>query len=87
MHKLATRTSLLILFLSILVLLFITRSVRAQPEYDLNNDGEVDIQDIAMAASAFGSYPGHARWDVSADFNDDERIDMRDLHLIAINFR
>jgi len=76
----------MLVFLSILVLLFITQSVRAQPDYDLNNDGEVDIQDIAMAASAFGSYPDHERWDASADINGDERVDMHDMYMIASNF-
>lgn len=53
---------------------------------DLNNDGKVDIQDVAVAASAFGSYPGHPRWNPIADMNKDNIVDVKDIVLIAINF-
>jgi len=54
---------------------------------DLNNDGKVDIQDIALAASAFGSYPGHPRWNPLADINKDGIVSIIDIVLIAKNFR
>lgn len=54
--------------------------------YDLNLDRVVDIQDIAMVAYAFGSYPGHPRWNPDVDFNDDGKVDIRDLALIAGHF-
>ena len=53
---------------------------------DLNNDGEVDMKDIAIAAMAFGSYPGHPRWNLIVDINQDNHVDMRDIALIARNF-
>ncbi len=53
---------------------------------DLNNDGKVDIKDIAIAALAVGSYPGHPRWNPLADVNKDGKVDIRDLALIAKNF-
>lgn len=53
---------------------------------DLNDDGEVDMRDIAIAAMAFGSYPGHSRWNIIADINQDSQVDMRDIALIARNF-
>ena len=37
--------------------------------YDINNDGVVDMLDISIAAYAFGSYPGHPRWNPLADVN------------------
>lgn len=53
---------------------------------DLNGDGVVDIKDIATAARAFGTYPGHSRWNPAVDVNQDDKIDIKDLVLIAKNF-
>lgn len=53
---------------------------------DINRDGKVDIRDIALAATAYGSYPGHPKWNPIADENGDNKIDLRDLVLIAKNF-
>jgi len=53
---------------------------------DINRDGKVDIKDIAIAAMAFGSYPGHTRWNPMADENEDARIDVKDIALVAKNF-
>ena len=54
--------------------------------YDLNEDGIVDMRDISIAARAFGSYPGHPRWNPIADINKDNKVDMRDLATVARNF-
>jgi parallel beta-helix repeat protein len=53
---------------------------------DINRDGKVDIKDIAIAASAFGSVPEHPRWNPIADINQDGKVDIKDLALIAKNF-
>ena len=53
---------------------------------DLNNDGIVDISDMATAGKAFGSYLGHPRWDSTADMNNDDVVNIFDLALIARNF-
>lgn len=53
---------------------------------DLNEDGVVNIKDIATAAIAFGTYPGHPRWNPIADLNQDDKIDIKDIALIARNF-
>jgi hypothetical protein len=59
---------------------------------DLNGDRKVDMKDIAIAASAYGSYPGHPRWNPEADVAGleylvpDNRVDMRDVALISRNF-
>lgn len=53
---------------------------------DINYDLKVDILDIAIAASAFGSYPGHERWNPIADINNDNRIDIKDIGAIAKEF-
>lgn len=53
---------------------------------DLTFDGSVDIRDIALAAKAFGTYPGHPRWEKEADTNFDDTIDIRDIATIAKDF-
>lgn len=53
---------------------------------DINVDGKVDMKDVRTASKAFGSYPGHERWNPDADVSGDERVDMRDLRLITKNF-
>lgn len=49
-------------------------------------DGKVDMRDIGAAASAFGSYPGHPRWNPVADINQDNKVDMRDIGTVARHF-
>ena len=53
---------------------------------DINGDQKIDIDDITIVAQAFGSYPGHSRWNPEADLNRDGAIDIEDLVLCAINY-
>ena len=53
---------------------------------DLNNDGGVDIVDVAISASAFGTEPGDLRWREEADVNDDDKINILDLAKITVDF-
>jgi hypothetical protein len=53
---------------------------------DVNGDGKVDILDIAIIATAFGSYPGHERWNPDADINRDQKVDILDLAIAAANY-
>jgi hypothetical protein len=53
---------------------------------DLNYDGTVDIQDVAMVAYAFGSFPGHPRWDPICDLTGDSTVDIEDVALVAYYF-
>jgi len=53
---------------------------------DVNFDRKVDILDIATAAKAFGSYPGHPRWTIIADINGDDKIDIIDIASVAKDF-
>jgi len=53
---------------------------------DLNNDGGVDIVDVAIAASAFGTEPGDSRWRKEADMDGDDEINILDLAKIALDF-
>jgi hypothetical protein len=53
---------------------------------DVNGDGSVGIDDIFEAALAFGSSPGHPRWNEKADVNLDDIVDLLDMFLIASKF-
>lgn len=53
---------------------------------DINSDNKVDIQDLAQASIAFGSYLGHPKWNQMADINHDAKVDIKDLVVIAKNF-
>ena len=50
---------------------------------DLNNDGVVNMDDLFIATLAFGSYPGHPRWNSTADLNQDGKVGMIDIGMIA----
>ena len=53
---------------------------------DVNGDDLIDMRDISETASAFGSYPGHPRWNPDVDLNRDGLVDMRDLAMVASLF-
>jgi parallel beta-helix repeat protein len=46
-----------------------TITVKVNLMGDINGDNSVNILDISIGASAFGSYPGHERWNPDADMN------------------
>jgi hypothetical protein len=50
---------------------------------DLNGDGKCDIEDVIIAANAFGSRPGESNWNPIADVYLDLKIDIRDIALVA----
>lgn len=53
---------------------------------DVNHDLRVDIKDLSYTAKAFGTYPGHPRWNPRVDLNNDNRIDIKDLAIIAKSY-
>lgn len=53
---------------------------------DINHDGIVDIFDVVLAASAFGSTPLDSNWNQAADLNNDDVVDILDIVLLANDF-
>lgn len=53
------------------------------PLYDLDGDGIVTMEDLNIAAQAFGSRPGSQNWNPIADTNGDSKIDMKDIAAVA----
>jgi hypothetical protein len=50
---------------------------------DINNDGKVDLKDLAILAKAYGSVFGGANWNPCADVNNDGKVDLRDQAIVA----
>jgi hypothetical protein len=53
---------------------------------DLNQDGEIDVQDQSIGGRAFGSTIGSPNWNPLADLNADGKVDIRDLAMVAMHF-
>jgi parallel beta-helix repeat protein len=53
---------------------------------DLNDDGKVDLKDIYSLGRAYGSSPGHPRWNPSFDLNNDGIVDLKDYFSVCKNF-
>jgi uncharacterized protein (DUF2141 family) len=87
LRKTVQTVALAILFLMVFTFaLSIQRAMAATNIYDLNGDGKVDINDLAIASAAFGTAPGHPKWNLKADVNSDGKIDIVDLGLVASHF-
>lgn len=54
--------------------------------YDTNGDGKIDLTDVLAVAIAYGSYPGHPKWNPVCDFNQDNKIDLSDYLGVALNY-
>jgi hypothetical protein len=54
---------------------------------DVNDDGAVNVQDLILLATAFGSTQAAGpHYNIEADFNCDGRIDVSDLLKMAFNY-
>ena len=56
------------------------------PAGDANDDGVINIIDLAIIARAFGSMPTSPHWDERADINGDGWVNICDFVLAASNF-
>jgi len=53
---------------------------------DVYDDGVIDIMDVLVVGSAFGSEPGDNNWNPIADLYTDGEIDIMDILIIAVVF-
>ena len=53
---------------------------------DLNQDGVINVLDMATFALAFGSYPDHPRWNPRADIDRNGKVNILDGVLITVVF-
>jgi hypothetical protein len=53
---------------------------------DIDDDGDVQMDDIAFVSQRFDTEPGDPNWDARADLNNDDKVDMRDVSFAARHF-
>ena len=53
---------------------------------DVNHDGKVDLNDIALLAEAYGSRPNDPNWNPWADIDNDQYVGLLDLTILATNY-
>jgi hypothetical protein len=54
--------------------------------YDVDGNHKIDLADVLAVAIAYGSYPGHPKWDPACDFNHDDKVDLDDYLGVALNY-
>ena len=68
------------------VLLTANRDFFLQFPGDVNGDGTVNVQDLALLNYSYGSIPNVERWNPSCDFNNDSKVDVLDLYSLGKNY-
>jgi hypothetical protein len=53
---------------------------------DINHDGKVDIKDVYAVGKAYGSYPGHPKWNPIRDINGDYKVDIKDYYMVCKSY-
>jgi hypothetical protein len=53
---------------------------------DVNHDGKVDLNDLAILAEAYGSRPSDPNWNPCADINNDQYVGLSDLMILALHY-
>jgi hypothetical protein len=53
---------------------------------DVDHDGKVDLNDLALLAEAYGSRPNDPNWNPCADINNDQYVGLLDLMILASHY-
>jgi len=53
---------------------------------DVNGDGKINILDIATVAAAYGSHPGHPKWNPNTDLDNNDFINILDIAKAAAHY-
>jgi len=56
------------------------------PSPDLNEDGKIDIIDLAIVAKAYGKLNGESAYDQKADLDQNGIVDILDIAIVAADF-
>ncbi|UCE96789.1 MAG: hypothetical protein JSV51_04150 [Candidatus Bathyarchaeota archaeon] len=71
----------------------ITLSVTGQPlnacnslAEDINGDGVIDLSDVILVIEAYGSFPGHPRWNPKTDVDSDGEVGISDIIAVIMKF-
>jgi len=66
--------------------LYVDGTVKIKMMGDINGDGIINILDILIAATAFGSMPGDPNWNPEVDLDNNGLINILDIVQIAVHF-
>jgi parallel beta-helix repeat protein len=53
---------------------------------DVNGDRKVELKDVYAVAKAYGSVPGHPRWNPLCDINKDGKVELKDYYTTCKNY-
>jgi hypothetical protein len=53
---------------------------------DVDHNGKVDLNDLALLAEAYGSRPNDPNWNPCADINNDQYVGLLDLTILASHY-
>jgi len=53
---------------------------------DVDGDGDTDLSDLGALLAAYGTTPGHPRWNPNADFNGDGVVGLADLGVLLADY-
>jgi len=53
---------------------------------DVNENGEVDVFDLSLVGTAYGSREGQPRYNIAADITRDGIVDLRDLAIVCFYY-
>ena len=53
---------------------------------DVVKDGKIDMRDIGVVCSLYGTQEGDTNWNPAADVNNDKKVDMRDIGIVCNNY-
>lgn len=56
------------------------------PLGDANHDGKVDVLDVIIVSTAYGSSPGDPTWNANADLNGDGKVDGLDIDIVKSSY-
>ena len=59
---------------------------KTSPNPDVNRDRVVNILDVSIVASLYGTSNGHPRYNPEIDLDQNEKIDILDLAIVARSF-
>ena len=53
---------------------------------DVNGDGKVNIEDVAIVAKHFGTTPSSPTWNPACDLDNNGKVDIADVAIVAQAF-
>lgn len=65
---------------------YVDGTIKIKMQGDINGDGVVDVFDLSIVGTAYGSFEGMPGYDPEADINQDGLVDARDLAVVTINY-